>query len=196
MTKEVKNKGGRPQLVLTNEQITQVEDLSGYLTCEQIADYFGIDRDTFLAIRKRQPEVFRHYKKGKSNKLSRYSKKLESLALEGNDTTALIFFLKTQGGWTTKVKKEKKSKFDFLKDKTPLELIDSTLEALKIGKITIQEAQQIANLATTKLNIKNNLSIADITAQEKQSDEDLMAKVFAINRALDYQEKLDKEKNV
>ena len=44
------------------------------------------------------------------------------------------------------------------------------------------------------MNIKNNLSIADITAQEKQSDEDLMAKVFAINRALDYQEKLDQEK--
>lgn len=194
VTKEIKNKGGRPQLVLTTEQINQVENLSAYLNCEQIADYFGIDRDTFLAIRKRQPEVFRHYKKGKSTKLSKYSEKLEWLALNG-DTTALIFFLKTQGGWTTKVKKEKKSKFDFMKDKNPLELIDSTLEALKIGKITIQEAQQISELAKTKMNIKNNLSIADITAQEKQSDEDLMAKVFAINRALDYQEKLNKEKN-
>lgn len=63
MTK-TKYRGGRPIVVLTDEQIKEVEEISAYLTCEQIADYFGIDTDTFLAIRKRQSEVFRVYRWG------------------------------------------------------------------------------------------------------------------------------------
>ena len=34
------NKGGRPKIVLTDEQKREVETLAAVLTTEQIADYF------------------------------------------------------------------------------------------------------------------------------------------------------------
>lgn len=106
----------------------------------------------------------------------------------------MIFYLKTQAGWTTEVRKEAKPKLDFLKDKTPLEIIESTLVALEKGEITIQQAQQISNLAITKLNMKNNLSGMDIIDQEQRTEEEIMAKVCAIAKAIDYQEKLNSRK--
>ena len=36
-----KNLGGRQEIVLTPEQIKEVEAKAETLTCEQIADYFG-----------------------------------------------------------------------------------------------------------------------------------------------------------
>ena len=111
MTK-TKCRGGRPIVVLTDEQIKEVEEISAYLTCEQIADYFGIDTDTFLTIRKRQLEVFRLYKKGRVKKILAYAQKLETKAM-GHDTTgdtaSLIFFLKTQAGWREKKEEEIKN---------------------------------------------------------------------------------------
>ena len=77
---EEKNKGGQPPKVLTNEQVAEVEELSSYLTTGQIADYFGICRNTFDAIRKRQPEVLERYKKGKANKIKRFAKIIEEQA--------------------------------------------------------------------------------------------------------------------
>lgn len=197
MTKTMKNKGGRPAVVLTNEQIVQVEDLSTYLTCEQIGDYLGISHDTFTRIKQRDDLVLRAYKKGKAKKILRYSQKLEAKAMGGDesgDTTAIIFFLKTQAGWSTEPKKEEKPNLDFLKDKEPLEIIESTLVALEKGEITIQQAQQISNLAMTKLNMKNNLSGMDIIDQEQRTEEEIMAKVCAIAKAIDYQEKLNSKK--
>ena len=102
---KIKNKGGRPEVVLTDKQIKEVEKLSASLTCEQIADYFGIDADTFLAIRKRQPEVFRCYKKGRTKKILKYVNHLDEKIFNINapgDTTALIFALKAFGSWSDK----------------------------------------------------------------------------------------------
>lgn len=100
-----KNRGGRPEIVLTDGQIVEIEELSAHLTTGQIADYYGIDRDTFLAIRKRQPEVSRQYKKGRSKKILKLSKKLENKSMgvdESGDTTSLIFSLKAIGEWSEK----------------------------------------------------------------------------------------------
>jgi hypothetical protein len=102
---KIKNKGGRPEVVLTDKQIKEVEKLSASLTCEQIADYLGIDADTFLAIRKRQPEVFRCYKKGRTKKILKYVNHLDEKIFNVNapgDTTALIFALKAFGSWSDK----------------------------------------------------------------------------------------------
>ena len=38
-----KNRGGRPEIVLTDGQIVEIEELSAHLTTGQIADYYGID---------------------------------------------------------------------------------------------------------------------------------------------------------
>lgn len=95
---ETKNKGGRPAKVLTDEQVVQVEALAAFLTLEQVADYFGIGRTTFHSIMKRQPEVSERYKKGRMKAVVSVGKSLIDQAREGN-TTAIIFYLKTQGGW-------------------------------------------------------------------------------------------------
>ena len=88
----------RPQKKLDDKQITQIEALAAFLTLEQIADYFGVTRPTFDAICQRQPEVFLQYKKGKSKAIASISQNLIKQAQDGN-TTAAIFYLKTQAGW-------------------------------------------------------------------------------------------------
>lgn len=93
-----KRKVGRPPKVLSNEQVIQVEALAATLSTEQIADYFGIDKGTFYNMMDRQPEIYQRYKKGKSQAVGSVAKSLLSQALAGN-TTAIIFYLKTQGMW-------------------------------------------------------------------------------------------------
>jgi transcriptional regulator with XRE-family HTH domain len=93
-----KNKGGRPPVVLSPEQISEVQTLSAVLSQEQIADYFGISRPTFNEIMKRQPEVSLQYKKGKAKAIASVASNLITSAREGN-TASQIFYLKTQAGW-------------------------------------------------------------------------------------------------
>jgi len=180
LIKDKKNKGGRPEIVLSDEQIAKVEELSAYLNCEQIADYFGIDRDTFLAIRKRQPEVLRHYKKGKAHKIYKYAQKLEQKATgidENGDTTAIIFYLKTQAGWSTENKNDNQPVCLTFSDKqTPAEILNIGFKALKEGKIDFAQMQQIGNLAITKMNIESRTQ-EDKAVSEQMSIEE--AKAFA-----------------
>jgi transcriptional regulator len=100
MTK-TKNKGGRPEIVLTDEQIKEVELKAESLTCEQIADHFGFCHITFKEIRNRQPEVSFAYKRGRAKVINEIASSLISKAREG-DTTSQIFYLKTQAGWSEK----------------------------------------------------------------------------------------------
>lgn len=93
-----KNKGGRPLVVLSPEQIAEVQTLSAVLSQEQIADYFGIGRTTFHEVMKRQPEVSEQYKKGKAKAIASVASNLITSAREGN-TASQIFYLKTQAGW-------------------------------------------------------------------------------------------------
>lgn len=92
------DKGGRPPVVLNDEQITQVEALGAVLSIEQLADYFGISKVTFYAIMERQPEVSVRYKRGKAKAIGIVSQGLLKKAREG-DNAAAIFYLKTQAGW-------------------------------------------------------------------------------------------------
>ena len=57
-----KNKGGRPMIVLTDEQKKELETLAAVLNTEQIADYFGISRRVFFNILERDDEVSALYK--------------------------------------------------------------------------------------------------------------------------------------
>lgn len=86
------------QIVLSDEQVAQVEALASVLSLEQIADYFGISKPTFYKIMERQPEVAVRFRKGKSKAIVTIGKNLIEQAKDGN-LTAIIFYLKTQAGW-------------------------------------------------------------------------------------------------
>ncbi|AKI27360.1 hypothetical protein [Moraxella phage Mcat8] len=112
----------RPKITLDDKQIAQVEALASVLTLEQIADYFGITRPTFNAICERQPEVFLQYKKGKTKAIANVAQNLIRQAQDGN-TTAIIFFLKTQAGWREKNELDVNANFN-AQVKTISDLID------------------------------------------------------------------------
>lgn len=108
MTKKLKNVtgsekkevdlGGRPEIVLTDEQISRVETLASVLRVEQIADYFGISHKTFYEIMKRDERVSTSYKKGKAMAIEGVASNLVAKCHSG-DVPSMIFYLKTQGRW-------------------------------------------------------------------------------------------------
>lgn len=83
---------------LTEDQRAQVEALAAYLTQDQIADYFGMARNTFLAICDREPDVLERYKRGKARAIGAVAQGLIQQARNG-DKVAAMFYLKTQAGW-------------------------------------------------------------------------------------------------
>ena len=93
-----KNKGGRPLIILTEEQKGEIQTLAAVLSTEQIADYLGIGRSTFFEILDRDPEVSGLYKKGRAKAVGFVAQNLMQKAKSG-DLGAQIFYLKTQAGW-------------------------------------------------------------------------------------------------
>jgi len=163
------------KITLTDDQILQVEALSAYLSIEQIADYFGFSGMTFHEIKKRQPEVLLAYKKGKAKAIGRVARKLTSLIDEG-DVTAIIFYLKTQGGWSTESKSNNIIKISF-GNRTATEIINNTLTALEEGKISVPEVQQLTSLAIAKMNIESRTQEDKAVSEQISIDE---AKAFAV----------------
>jgi DNA-binding CsgD family transcriptional regulator len=97
-----KRVGGRPLTTLTDAQRAEVETLSAVLNAEQIADFLGIGRTTFFAILNRDEDLSERYKRGKARAIGAVAQSLVTKARAGN-VTAMIFFLKTQGGWRESV---------------------------------------------------------------------------------------------
>lgn len=89
---------GLPPKTLTDSQRIEVEALSAYLSTAQMADYFGMHRDTFFMLMKREPDIALRYKRGKSKAIGKVAQGLVQRAVAG-DTASSIFFLKTQGRW-------------------------------------------------------------------------------------------------
>jgi hypothetical protein len=100
-----KNKGGRRPIVLTDEQITELETLAKDMTIEQIADHFGISERVFHEIKNRDSAVSAVYKKGKAAGIKEAAGLLWSRMRDG-DTSSIIFYLKTQAGWSEKQQHE------------------------------------------------------------------------------------------
>lgn len=88
----------RTPLTLTDPQRAEVETLAAVLTAQQMADYFGLGRTTFFALLDRDPDLAERYKRGKARAVGAVAQSLVSKARAGN-VTAMIFYLKTQGGW-------------------------------------------------------------------------------------------------
>lgn len=79
--------------------LKQVEALASRgLTYEQIAVSLGIDVRTLYNKRMRNAEISEAIKRGRQKGISLVANKLFEQATSGN-TTAMIFFLKAQGGW-------------------------------------------------------------------------------------------------
>ena len=93
---------GRPLTALTDAQRAEVETLAAVLNAEQIADFLGIGRTTFFAILNRDEDLSERYKRGKARAIGAVAQSLVTKARAGN-VTAMIFFLKTQGGWRESV---------------------------------------------------------------------------------------------
>jgi hypothetical protein len=88
----------RPPIMLGPSQVAEVETLAALLNQDQIADYFGMARNTFRAICARDEEVLARYKRGKAKAIAHVANGLLQKARAG-DTTSMIFYLKTQAGW-------------------------------------------------------------------------------------------------
>jgi hypothetical protein len=89
---------GRPPVTLTEAQRAEVETLAAVLTAEQTADFLGIGRTTFFALLNRDADLSERYKRGKARAIGAVAQSLVTKARAGN-VTAMIFYLKTQGGW-------------------------------------------------------------------------------------------------
>jgi len=126
------SKGGRPAKVLTDEQVIQVESLGAVLSIEQIADYFGIGKTTFYEIMQRQPEVSERYKKGKAKAIGSVAQGLLQQARDGN-TTAAMFYLKTQAGWKETQHLDHTSSDGSMTQKPAVELTDEQLLKIASG---------------------------------------------------------------
>lgn len=92
------SKGGRPRIELDDEQIGQIEKLAAVLTMEQIADFLGFSERTLRRRFGDDPKVLAAYKRGKQRAIAGVATNLIQQAQSGN-TTAAIFYLKTQAGW-------------------------------------------------------------------------------------------------
>jgi hypothetical protein len=169
------------KITMDEAQIAQVEALSAYLSIEQIANYFGFSEDTFYELKKRDPRILRAYKKGKAKAIGIVASKLMKLIDQG-DVTAIIFYLKTQGGWSTDSKGTNIIKISF-GNRTATEIINSTLTALEEGKISVPEVQQLTSLAIAKMNIENNSSGDDKAVYQQRSREEALEFAAKIKEA-------------
>ncbi|MBF0119986.1 MAG: LuxR family transcriptional regulator [Desulfobacterales bacterium] len=87
--------------------INRVEELaSNGLSQEQIASMLGVCEKTLYTRKKESTEFTAAIKRGRSKGISTIANKLFEDAKNGN-TTAQIFFLKTQGEWRECVKLDK-----------------------------------------------------------------------------------------
>ncbi len=184
-TAEKKNKGGRPLIKLTNEQLEELKMIAPVCTLQEIADYFGFSIDTFQRLKSRDEEVLRIYKKAKIQAKAMVGGSLMKKALAG-DTTAAIFYMKTQGGWSSKGNSEEKIKIP-LGNRSALEISNNILIALEKGEINIFEAQQLTSLAITKINIESRTQV-DKAVSKQMSIEETRAFVKELDETL---QKLD-----
>lgn len=86
------------KIILNDEDYENIEKWAAYCTQEQICDQLSFDRRTLQNIFDRDEKALSHYKKGKAEGARMVGSSLFKKAI-GDDTTAAIFYAKTQMGW-------------------------------------------------------------------------------------------------
>lgn len=132
----MKNKGrGRPKgstiIKATPEVLLNVERMAGVgSTHEEIADFYGVSKVCWNNTKKRYPAIETCYRKGRGQTKFFVKGKLYQQIKAGN-LTAIIFYLKTQCGWSEKNSLEVETK---VKSKHHNYTID-TMDAIEASKI-------------------------------------------------------------
>lgn len=109
-----KKNNSKKKIVLTEEQIIQIEALSAFLTVDQVADYLRIGRTTFYRVLKRTPEAMERYKKGRAKLSMAVGNKLYEKAIVQGDNACLIFLAKAKCGFAETTRME----YAFLEEDT------------------------------------------------------------------------------
>lgn len=92
--------------------LEKVEELASHgLTMEQIATSLGITDRTLYRRKKLESEISEAIKRGRRKGIATIANKLYASA-EGGNMAAMIFFLKTQGGWKETSKQEISGELD------------------------------------------------------------------------------------
>lgn len=135
LLKDEKSKGGRPIIAFSDEQLEELKILSAVCTLDEIADYFGIARETFKRIKIRDEEVLSLYKKGRIKAKSIMGSKLFRKGVIEGDVTAMIFYMKTQGGW-------KEAKEETEQEQVKTETPEAKAARLKEGRLYMEWRSQ------------------------------------------------------
>lgn len=126
-----KKRGRKPWI----PDLAKVEELASRgLNNEQIAACLGICEDTLYTKQRQLTEFSEAIKKGKAKGIQQVANALFEAALSGN-ITAMIFFLKTQGGWKETVIAE---------DKYSREELNELIER-ELNELAERRAQQLVN---------------------------------------------------
>jgi len=133
------------EIILDDIQIAQLEALANYLPMEQVAGYFNISVDDFQVLQKKDKRVLRAFKKGKIRGVVKAVKLLWQ-QMEAGNVSAIIFFLKTRGGWSEQQYKEDR---DSLYDSKPLKVKFKNIKTRAV-QVTTPKAKPLYLVNTDK----------------------------------------------
>ncbi len=94
-----KEQEGKLKRRFTLLELKELERCAMFMTLQDLADYYQIERESFKRMLERQPEALSVFKKGKAYGNRVVASKLMQKALSG-DLGAMIFYLKTRARWS------------------------------------------------------------------------------------------------
>ena len=92
-------------MLLSDEQVEQVEKLASLLSIEQIADFIGIADSTLRGKIKADARISGAYARGRAKAIATMARSVFRSAIEGNTTDAR-FYLQSHAGWSTATRQE------------------------------------------------------------------------------------------
>lgn len=101
-------KGGRPEVALTSQELTQLETMAGFLSQREAAAIIGISENTMTKLIRENESVNTAWKKGRANANLEVSKSLFKNATKRMNPLAQMFWLKCQSGWVEAAPEQEK----------------------------------------------------------------------------------------